>query len=61
MKASSERVKALRAAWPARIAGVAAKDLVFVDESGVNLAMTRLYARSHRGTRAHGSAPRNWG
>ena len=37
------------------------KDLVFVDESGVNLAMTRTYARSLRGTRAFGSAPRNWG
>ena len=37
------------------------KNLVFVDESGVNLAMTRLYARSLRGTRAFGAAPRNWG
>lgn len=37
------------------------KNLVFVDESGVNLAMTRTYARSRRGTRAFGSAPRNWG
>ena len=37
------------------------EDLVFVDESGVNLAMTRLYARSLRGRRAYGSAPRNWG
>ena len=32
-----------------------------MDESGVNLAMTRLYARSPRGTRAFGSAPRTWG
>ena len=32
-----------------------------MDESGVNLAMTRLYARSLRGNRAFGSAPRNWG
>ena len=38
-----------------------AEDLVFVDESGVNLAMTRLYARSLRGARAFGHAPRNWG
>ena len=43
------------------LAGVRAEDLVFVDESGVNLAMTRLYARSPRGSRAFGSAPRNWG
>ena len=37
------------------------EDLVFVDESGVNRAMTRAYARSLRGSRAYGSAPRNWG
>ena len=58
---SSERVKGLRAEFPAQLAGVRAGDLVFVDESGVNLAMTRLYARSLCGTRAFGSAPRNWG
>lgn len=57
----SERVQALRAAFPGKLAGVAARDLVFVDESGVNVAMTRLYARSPRGTRAYGTAPRNWG
>jgi transposase len=51
----------LRAEFPAQLEGVRAKDLVFVDESGVNLAMTRTYARSLRGTRAFGSAPRNWG
>jgi len=32
-----------------------------MDESGVNRAMTRTHARSLRGTRAHGTAPRNWG
>lgn len=32
-----------------------------MDESGVNRAMTRTHARSPRGTRAFGSAPRNWG
>ena len=40
---------------------VAPEDLVFVDESGVNCAMTRLYARSPKGQRAFGHAPRNWG
>ena len=54
-------MKALRAAWPGQVAGVAAEDFVFIDESGVNRAMTRLYARSARNTRAFGSAPRNWG
>ena len=38
-----------------------AEDFVFMDESGVNRAMTRAYARSLCGTRAFGSAPRNWG
>lgn len=42
----SERVQALRAAWPAQLAGVAARDLVFLDECGCNRAMTRTYARS---------------
>lgn len=51
----------MRAALPGQLAGVCLEDLVFVDESGVNLAMTRLHARSPRGTRAFGSAPRNWG
>ncbi len=32
-----------------------------MDESGVNCAMTRLYARSPKGQRAFGHAPRNWG
>jgi hypothetical protein len=27
------------------------KDLIFIDESGVNLAMVRLYARSLKGSR----------
>ncbi len=35
--------------------------LIFVDEAGVNTAMTRRYARAPRGERAHDSAPRNYG
>ena len=35
--------------------------LKFVDESGVNIAMTRLYGRAPRGERAVGSAPQNYG
>ena len=33
------------------------EDLVFVDETGSNLAMTRRYARSCRGSRAYNHAP----
>ena len=32
-----------------------------VDESGVNLAMTRRYGRAPRGTRVVGSVPQNHG
>jgi transposase len=35
--------------------------LIFVDEAGVNTAMTRHFARAPRGERAHDSAPRNYG
>jgi transposase len=38
-----------------------ANQLVFVDESGSNIALTPLYARAPRGQRAHGSLPRNRG
>ena len=33
------------------------EDLVFVDETGSNLAMTRRYARSLKGSRAYNDAP----
>ncbi len=35
--------------------------LVFIDEAGSHIAMTRDYARAPRGERAHGSVPRNAG
>jgi hypothetical protein len=33
----------------------------FVDESGVNIAMTPLYGRAPRGERVVGSVPQNYG
>jgi hypothetical protein len=36
---------------------MALKDLVFIDESGVNLARVRLYARSLKGSRTRGLKP----
>ena len=54
-------MQALRQQYRAQLAQVRPEDLVFVDESGVNRGMTRLYARSPRGQRARGSAPRNYG
>ncbi len=38
-----------------------ARRLVFVDESGFNISMTRLRARAPRGKRAYGKVPRNRG
>jgi transposase len=35
--------------------------VTFIDESGLNLAMTRLYGRAPRGERALGSVPQNYG
>jgi transposase len=32
-----------------------------IDESGINIAMTRLYGRAPRGERARGSTPQNYG
>ena len=54
-------MKGLRAAWPEQIAGVRAEDFVFIDESGVNRAMTRLHARRRINPRASGPAPRHRG
>jgi transposase len=56
-----KRVQAQRQQYREQLAEVRPEDLVFVDESGVNRGMTRLYARSPRGQRAYGSAPRNYG
>ena len=41
--------------------GVLAKDLIFLDESGVNLALTRLLARAPKGKRARGKRPQKRG
>ena len=43
------------------LSAILAKDLIFIDESGVNLALTRFHARSPKGTRAHGKRPRKRG
>jgi transposase len=40
-----------------KIRDVRAQDLIFIDESGVNLAMVRLYGRALKGQRARGKKP----
>ncbi len=47
----------LRSEFWTTIGEVNLADLVFVDEAGVNIAMTRLYARSAKGSRAYGECP----
>lgn len=44
--------------WTA-IREVCLKDLIFIDETGVNLAMTRRYARAKKGKRAYSKCPYN--
>ena len=51
------RVQQLRVEYWHLIREVNEDDLVFVDETGSNLAMTRRYARSSKGSRAYSDAP----
>ena len=53
----TDRVRKLRQEYLENIRKIDLHNLVFIDESGVNIAMTRLYARSEKGKRAHGSRP----
>lgn len=57
----SLRVQQARLDYWERIREIDPEDLVFIDESGINLAMTRLYARSLRGERAIGERPQQRG
>ena len=43
------------------VQGILAQDLIFIDESGVNLSLVRLFARSPTGQRAYGSRPQKRG
>ncbi len=43
------------------IGEVKLSDLVFIDETGVNIAMTRHFARAVKGKRAYGKCPNNRG
>ncbi|MEL6931453.1 MAG: IS630 family transposase, partial [Cyanobacteria bacterium J06600_6] len=57
----SNRVQKKRIEFWQKIRDIPAKDLVFLDESGVNLAMLRIYARALKGHRARGSKPQKRG
>jgi transposase len=55
------RVQQARADYRQVIEALDVRRLKFVDESGVNLAMTRLYGRAPKGERVVGSVPQNYG
>ena len=55
------RVQQARAVYQQRLTALDLQRLKFVDESGVNLAMTRLYGRAPTGERVIGSVPQNYG
>ena len=44
-----------------KIRNIAAENLIFIDESGVNLAMVRLYGRALKGQRVRGEKPQKRG
>ena len=54
-------VQAKRRRYRAKVRRIEAKRLVFVDETGVNTAMTPTHAWARRGERAKGSVPSSWG
>lgn len=55
------RVQQARLDYWEKIREIDPEDLVFIDESGINLAMIRLYARSLQGERAVGDRPQQRG
>jgi hypothetical protein len=57
--AASERDEEARSAWRAAAAQLDPEQLVFVDESGTTIALTRLYGWAAHDRRATGSVPRN--
>ena len=54
-------MKDLRTEYAQRRLGFALKQLKFVDETGINLAMTRRYGRAAPGVRVVESVPHNYG
>lgn len=50
-----------RSAWREQAKELPIQDLVIVDETGIQISMTPLYAYAPRGERALGKVPRNYG
>jgi transposase len=60
-RSARERDPAARDAWRQQAAAIEPTRWVFVDEFGSNIGMTRTFARSPRGERAHAQVPGNRG
>jgi len=58
---ATERNEDERAAWRETASSLPTDALVFLDETGSNIALTPPYARAPKGERARGSVPRNRG
>jgi transposase len=58
---AQERNSYKRAWYWRRVKAIAPSRLRFIDESGVNLALTRLYGRAPKGERLVERVPRNYG
>jgi transposase len=58
---ASERDEEARAAWREQLKQLDGEQLIVIDECGSNIGLNPLYARSPKGKRAYGSAPRNRG
>jgi hypothetical protein len=54
-------VKNLRYEWRQWLDTIDIRNLIFIDETGINLAMTRLYGRGEGGNRVHDNRPGNQG
>ncbi|MDJ0541378.1 MAG: IS630-like element ISMae26 family transposase [Microcystis sp. M53603_WE2] len=57
----SDRVQQKRVEYWSEVREIEASKLIFIDESGVNLALLRLYARALIGRRARGRKPQKRG
>jgi transposase len=57
----SPRVRLARRRYRRQIRHYPVKKLKFVDETGLNIAMTRRYGRAPRGQRVHDTVPKNIG
>ena len=57
----TDDIQTQRYAYQEKMGQLDPQDLVFVAETGVNMAMTRPYGRAPQGQRVHTSAPVNKG